>query len=189
MKVKIKSAVEYVFAEQAVLSRLPDCYFKPLDRYRIFCSYVYVALARTGGIAADGHSLYYAVRVALKHGTVHKRAGIALVGVADNVFLLRFLRCGEAPLFTCGEAAAASAPESRLGDNVYNLRGSVFGEALCESRIAVIRYIFVYVFGVYNTAVAKRNAVLFFVEIRLLERLYVVHGKLLEQQPLNYSAL
>ena len=56
--------------------------------------------SRTGGIAADGPSLYYAVRIALKHGTIHKRAGVALVGVADNVFLIRFLRCGEAPLFT-----------------------------------------------------------------------------------------
>ena len=128
------------------------------------------------------------MRIALEHGTVHKRAGVALVGVADNVFCSDF--CAAVKLhFYLWEAAAASAPESRLGDNIYNLRGSVFGEALCESRIAVIRYIFVYVFGVYNTAVAKRNAVLFFVEIRLLERLYVVHGELLEQQPLNYSAL
>ena len=112
MKVKIKSAVEYVFAEQTVLSRLPDCYFKPFDRYRIFCSYVYVALARTGGITADGHSLYYAVRIALEHGTIHKRAGVALVGVADDIFLIRLILSREAPLESGRESAAASAAKT-----------------------------------------------------------------------------
>ena len=55
------------------------------------------------------------MRIALDHGAVHERARVALVGVADQVFLLAGRGAGELPLLAGGEAAAAAAAQSALG--------------------------------------------------------------------------
>ena len=57
------------------------------DRQRIFGAAVDVALGRAHRVGGDGHALEHAVRIAFQHAAVHERAGIALVGVADDVLL------------------------------------------------------------------------------------------------------
>ena len=53
-----------------------------------------------------------AVRVALDDRAVHERAGVALVGVADQVLLVGRLLPGELPLLAGREAAAAAAAQA-----------------------------------------------------------------------------
>ena len=124
MKVKIKARIKDVFAEQTVFLCLVNSYLQTLNGNGIFGADINIALACTRCIAADCHCLNDAVRVALKNGAVHKCAGVALVGVADNIFLVSVICCGEAPFKTCGESAAASAAKTRILNNLNNLGGS-----------------------------------------------------------------
>ena len=67
-----------------------------------------IALLRAHGVGRDGHAFQHAVRIAFEHRAVHERAGIAFVGVADDVlFLLAGLGHG-APLEARGIARAAA---------------------------------------------------------------------------------
>ena len=81
---KVERRVEDLAAQQPQLPGLPDGGFEPLDGQRVFAADVNVALVGADGIGGDGHALEHAVRVALEHAAVHERAGVALVGVADD---------------------------------------------------------------------------------------------------------
>ena len=190
VEVKIEAAVEYVFAEQPELAGGVNGYLKSLDRYGILRADVDVALGGAGGVAAYGHGLDDAVRVALKHGAIHERAGVALVGVADDIFLIRLILSREAPLESGRESAAASAAKAGVLDYLDDLVRGVFGQALCESLIAVHGYVFVDIFGVDDAAVAQRDSLLLLIELSLVETLDGVagHGVVIEQV-LDYSAL
>ena len=56
----------------------------------------------------------HAVRVAFDHRAVHERAGVALVGVADDVLLIGRLLQGDRPLRTGREPAASRVPAGRF---------------------------------------------------------------------------
>ena len=47
-----------------------------------------IALGRTDGIGGNQHAFEHAVRIAFEHAAIHERAGIAFVGIADDIFLL-----------------------------------------------------------------------------------------------------
>ena len=79
------AAAEDVLAEQAVLLRLPQCGLHVLHGQRVLGAHVEVPVVAADGPAADDHALDHRVRVGLEHGPVHVRAGVALVGVADDV--------------------------------------------------------------------------------------------------------
>ena len=59
------------------------------DGQRILGPDVDEALAGADRVGGDGHALQDAVRVALQDAAVHEGAGVALVGVADDVLLRR----------------------------------------------------------------------------------------------------
>ena len=109
MKVKIKSGIKYILAEQSVFARLVNSYLETLNRDRIFGTDIYIALCSADSVTGNSHSLDNGMRVALKHRTVHKRARVTLVGVADNVFLRSLIRRAERPFASCRESAAASS--------------------------------------------------------------------------------
>lgn len=75
-------------------------------------------------------------------------------------------------------------------DYLDDLVRGVFGQALCESLIAVHGYVFVDIFGVDDAAVAQRDSLLLLIELSLVEALDGVagHGVVIEQV-LDYSAL
>ena len=93
---KSKPRAQDVLAEQAVLARLVEGVLEALDGQRVLGADVDVALVRADGVAGDGHALDDAVRVAFEHAAVHERAGVALVGVAEDVLGVVVLLLGEA---------------------------------------------------------------------------------------------
>ena len=190
MKVEVEAAVEDVLAEQSELTRFVYCYLKSLDRYRVLRADIDIALGRAGGVAAYRHSFNDAVRVALEHGAIHECARVALVGVADDIFLIRLILAGEAPFQTRRESAAASAAQTGILDYLDDLVRGVFGQAFCKSLIAVHGYVFIDIFGVDNAAVAQRDSLLLFIELSLVEALDGVAGDgVIVEQMLDYSAL
>ena len=144
-----------------------------MDSDRVLSSYVYVALICADSVTCDSHSLQNNVGVALKNGTVHERARVALVGIAAYVFLIGVgndVPC-QLPLHACGESAAAPSAEAGIKDSLDNVLGLHFGDDFCKSLIAVGADVFVDVFGIYNAAVTESNAVLLFIEVCLVKGL------------------
>ena len=169
MEIEIKAGVKYIFAEQAVFPRLVNSYLQALDCDGVLRADIDIALGSAGGVAADGHCLDDAVRVALKHGTIHECAGVALVGVTDDILLIRCVRRGEAPLEAGRESAAASASEAGILDLLDDLLGGHLGQHLAQSGIAVHCDIFVDILGVYEAAVTQRNSLLSLIEVGVVE--------------------
>ena len=128
--------------------------------------------------------------IALKNGTVHECARVTFVGVTYNVLLVGCILSGEAPLKTCGESSASTASESGILNDLDNLIGRKFGQALCKSLIAVHSDIFFNIFRVNNTTVTKRNSVLLLVEIGFIQRLDIIlMNCLFIEKSLDHTAL
>ncbi len=111
VKIKIKTLAEDVFAQKSVFSRLIYGDSETLNCNGVFRADVDISLCGADSVARDSHSFDYNMRVAFKHRTIHKRAGVALVGVAAYVFLTAVLNDGarKLPLLSGREACAASS--------------------------------------------------------------------------------
>ncbi|MPM06679.1 hypothetical protein SDC9_52981 [bioreactor metagenome] len=107
-----KAAFHDVFTKEAVLLRLGHGRLQPLDRKGILCPAVDIPFVGAHGVCAQHHALDDTVRIPLEDRTVHERSGIALVRVADDVFLVAFRGGTEAPLETRRESSAPTAPET-----------------------------------------------------------------------------
>ena len=59
----------------------------------------------------DHHAFEHTMRVAFHHASIHKRAGVALVAVADDVFHGLLLRTHLRPLASGGKSAAAATAQ------------------------------------------------------------------------------
>ena len=70
-------------------ARLADGDLHRLDRVGIFGADIDVAIGGADGDAGDGHALDQYEGIAFHDHAVGEGAGIALIGVADDVFLLR----------------------------------------------------------------------------------------------------
>ena len=129
-----------------------------------------VTLGRVDGIASDAHGFQDGVGIAFQHGTIHERAGVALVGVADHVLMGRGIPAGELPLEAGGEAGAAAAAQAGLGDFLDDLLAGHFGEDLAQGGIAIHGDVLLDVLGVDDAAVAERHTELGLVELDVLQR-------------------
>ena len=89
----------------------------------VFGTQVDVPLRRAGGQARDGHPFNQAVGIALHENPIREGAGVALVGVADDVLLLAGRIEHGAPLDVGGETSTAAAAQSRGLDLVDHRRG------------------------------------------------------------------
>ena len=107
--------------EQAGGAALADGLAEALDRQRVLGAAVHVALGRADRVGGDEHALDDAEGVALEHGPVHERAGIALVGVADEVLLRLRLVVRHLPLPARREAGAAAAAQAAGDDLLADL--------------------------------------------------------------------
>ena len=168
--VEIKAGAEDILAQEAVFTRLADCDLKTLDRDRVLCTDVDVALVRADRVTCDRHCLEDRMRVAFEDGTVHECAGVALVRVADDVLLRDLIPCRKVPLHAGREACAASAAKARILHDLDDLLRRHFGEYLAERGIAVHGDVLFDLFRVDDAAVAKRNTHLRLVEACFLQR-------------------
>jgi hypothetical protein len=90
---------------------------------RIFDAQVDVAARRADREPCDGHALDQRQRVPFHQHAIGKRARIALVGIACDVLLRRYLLEDRPPLDAGGEGRAASSAESRVRDFLHHLLG------------------------------------------------------------------
>ena len=114
--------------------------------------------------------------VALKNGTVHECARVALVSVTANILLVSIgndISC-ELPLHACGEAAAASSAETGIEDSLDNVLGLHLCKHLAESLITVSAYVLIDVLGIDNAAVSESNTELLLVECSIIKSLYLI---------------
>ena len=113
LQVEVEAGAEDVLAQQPALAALVDGVLDPLDGQRVLGADVEEALVRADGVAADDHPLDDVERIALEHAAVHERAGVALVGVADDVVGSCRRPRAHRPLLAGRKAAAAAAAELR----------------------------------------------------------------------------
>ena len=90
-QVEVEAGLKDVLAQEAVVSGLLDGDLQTLDGDGVLSADVDVAFAGADGIAGNGHGLDDGVRIAFQDGTVHERAGVALVSVAGHVLLVAWL--------------------------------------------------------------------------------------------------
>jgi len=102
------------------------------DGQRIFGAHVNETFAGAHGIGGDGHAFENAVRIAFEHAAVHERAGVALVRVADDIFLRAFRLRDRGPFQTGGITRAAAAAQTALDDGVHDLLRHHFAEDVVQ---------------------------------------------------------
>src|SRR5262245_47183120 len=126
--------------EHAALARLLDGDLHRRNRVGIFGADVDVAVGGADGDARDGHALDQNEGIAFHDHAVGEGAGIAFIGVADDVFLL-WRRLGDgAPFDPGGEARAAAAAQAR-GDDLLDDRLRSGGNRLLQALIAAMRLV------------------------------------------------
>ena len=86
LDVKIKAGTADGVAQEIFSFCLTDGQLEPLHSQRIFGPYINVTIAGTDRISGDDHSLQHSMGRAFKNGSVHEGAGVALVGIANQVF-------------------------------------------------------------------------------------------------------
>ena len=155
MNVEIEAAAQYILTQKPVFTRLFYGYVQSLYRYGIFCTNVYVTFLRADRIAGNRHCFENAMRVALEHGAVHKRAGVTLVRVAAYVFYISLCLSRELPFETGGEACAASAAQSRRFQFGNDLIRAHFEENFRKRRIIARSNRLLYAFRSDYTAVSE----------------------------------
>ena len=103
---------------------------------RVLNTQIDIALGRADGDAGDGHSFDQDKRVALHQHAVGKRARIAFIGVARDIFLIRRLVEDSLPFDTGWERGTAASAEPRLGDLLDDV-GPAHPECARQPRVAV----------------------------------------------------
>src|ERR1035437_8536139 len=133
---ELETLLQHAASQQVLALGLLDGGLQPLYGQPILAAHVDVALLRADGVAGDGHALQHAVRIAFEDAAIHKRAGIALVGVADDVLDGRGLLGDQLPLKAGGVARAAASAQPALLDLGDGLAWRQIVERLGQRLIA-----------------------------------------------------
>ena len=163
-----KITAQDIFAEFACFTGLFDRVLQAHDRKRIFSTDVHDRFRRADRIGRDHHTLDQTMRIGLDNGTVHERAGVAFVRVADQVFRPA---CGIArglpfePGRETRSAAARKPGDLDFLDDLFRRHGP---KHLFKGLISVIGHIIVNVSRIDHAAVAQRDPCLFAQEILVL---------------------
>ena len=102
--------------------------------------------------------------IALHDGAVHECAGVTLVAVADDVFLVALLLSGAVPFLSGGETAAASAAQTGIDDGLADLSVGHVEQSLFEGSVAVSGDVFFDALRIVSAAVLQHHSVLLFIE-------------------------
>jgi hypothetical protein len=164
LDVEVESAVEDVVAEEAVFAGLLDGAGEAADGQGILGAHVYDAFAGAHDIGTDDHAFEQRMGVTLDFVAVHVSAGIAFVGVADDVFCVRLGLGQEIPLVAGEEACAATSAEAGGLDLLDDAVGATIDEHLVEGLVAADGNVLLNVFGVDEAAVAQDDFLLAFEE-------------------------
>jgi hypothetical protein len=99
LEVERETGAEYVLSQEPEVPGLAQGYHEMFYGQGILGTHVQHALCGPGSVGGDYHAFDDAVRVPLEYAAVHVSAGVALVGVADEVLaVIRRLFCEQLPL-------------------------------------------------------------------------------------------
>ena len=147
LDVEVEATIEDVVAEQAVFACLLDGAVEAAHGQRIFGADVDDSFCGAHHVCADDHAFEQGVRVAFDLVAVHVGAGVAFVGVADDVFDVGLGFGEEVPLVTGEEARATAATKAGCFDLLdYGVFAAV-DQDLVEGLIAADGDVFLDVGG------------------------------------------
>ena len=151
---KLKSVPRMLSPSRPYSSACSMAIFRRLMASGILGAAVDVAFFGADGVAAQHHAFEQAVRVALDDGAVHEGAGVAFVGVADDVLDVARGLGGEFPLEAGQEAGAATAAQAGVLDFLDDRFGRHLEQGLGQSRVAAAGDVLLDALGVDHAAVA-----------------------------------
>ena len=162
--VELESAAENVVAQQPVFAGLLDGAVQAMHRQRIFGANVDDSFGRAHHVTADDHAFQQRVRIALDLVAVHVGAGIAFIGIADDVLLIRLGFGQELPL-VAGQVSRAAASAQLGGLDLLDdeLRPAV-DQHLVQRLVPADRDVFLDVIGIDEAAIAQNDLLLAFEE-------------------------
>ena len=168
--VEIERRFKNARAEQAQLLGLLDGDLQPRNRQRIFRAHVNKSLVRADRVSRDGHAFEHAVRIAFQNAAVHERAGIAFVGVANDIFF-RAGRFGDrAPFETGGKTRAAASAQTALHHRLDHVLRRHFMQRLVQGLVAIRRDVAFDALGIHDAAVREHDGKLFRKKRRIRDR-------------------
>ena len=168
LDVEIKTRIQHVSAEKPSLLRLLQRQPQPFDGQRILRPDIHIPPAGTDHIGTNQHALDYGMGISLDDRTVHERAGISLVGVADNIFDVAQCIPRHLPLEPRRKACAAPSLQPRLFDHFVRVQGAHGRQHGASRFVAAPGSVRFDVFRVYFTAVGKHDLDLLAVETMIV---------------------
>ena len=130
------------------------------DGQRILGPHINESLIGPHRISGDGHAFEYGMRIALEHAAVHERTGIALVGIADDVFFGAGRFGDGAPLQAGRESGTAAAAQSAADDGFDHALGILLGERVEQRGVAVGGDVTFDALGIDDAAVGEHHGFL-----------------------------
>ena len=103
---------ENVVAEKSHFFGLTNRYAETIDCDRIFRADVEITVLCADRVTCNHHTFDDGKRIAFENGTIHKRARVAFVTVADDVFVAVGLSVCKLPFSARRETAAATSAKS-----------------------------------------------------------------------------
>jgi hypothetical protein len=160
-QVEGEAAAEHGLAQQAVGAGLLNGMVQARHRQRVLSAAIYVSLVSADSIGGDEHALDNGVRIAFEHLPIHKRAGVALVGVADNVLKIAGVVAAELPLLGGGKAGPTPPTQTRGAHRVDHLLRRQRHQRLGQRLVTVHGQVVGDVFGINLAAMAQNYAQFF----------------------------
>ena len=138
MGTEAEIGTEDVITEQTNFLHIFDGTLQTRDRDGVFGTDVEVAFGSAERVAGDHHTFDDFEGVAFEDRTVHERAGVAFVTVADDVFLIGLDVGRELPFTAGGEATAATAADARGEDFVDDFLRGHLGDGPLQAFEAIV---------------------------------------------------
>src|SRR5579864_8415978 len=170
LDVELESAAKNVFPKQAIFSCLLDRAIQTMNRERILGAHVDDSFGCAHDVPANDHSFQKRVRVAFNLVAIHVSAGVAFIGIADDVLGLGFRLGEELPLVAGKISGAATAAQLRGLDLLDH--GSRVGvdQNFIELLISTDCDVFLNVVRVDDAAVPQNDLLLTFEEGNVVPR-------------------
>src|ERR1035438_9922256 len=160
LDIEVESAAQDVVSQQTIFSRLFDTHAQTANCERILRPDVDNALSRTHRVSANDHPLQQRMGIAFDFIAVHIGAGIALVGVADEIFRVRFRLSQELPFIAGEKAGAATSTQPGRFDLFDHAFRASIDQYLVECLVTTDGDILLDVFGIDQSAIAQDNLLL-----------------------------
>ncbi len=135
---EVEAGAEDVLAEQACCMQVSDGLIHDGDAVRILGPDVEHARLRSGEPTGDHHAEQHAVRLLLHEVFVNVGTGIALVGIADDVFHFTLRRTATGPLDGQRETRTTTSTQAAVLQFSRECIAIAFGDELLEGRVVIL---------------------------------------------------